>query len=157
MRDWGKWGQRGCGWNRKLITREAWLDICATWWTSTSHTEDVCAYMVTAEWKSHDSRFWLFSFFHRFLKGFMLSWVENIVQPWGLCILYKTLDKLKNAWVFLASQGCYSCFFISSLFRNSWRFGGFHFTTAVYKTNDMTVVRISHYIFYNASFHSSNI
>lgn len=30
----------------------------------------------------------------------MLSWVEKVVQPWGLCILYKTLDELKYAWMF---------------------------------------------------------
>lgn len=25
MRDWGKGGERGCGWNRMIITKESWL------------------------------------------------------------------------------------------------------------------------------------
>lgn len=61
----------------------------------------------------------------------MLSWVEKVVQPWGLCILYKTLDELKYAWVFKTM--CHSFVLFLCLFVLK----GFH------QDNDMTVVRLN--------------
>lgn len=44
MRDWEKWGQQGCGWNGKQVTREARLVRCTAWKMSTSRKEVNFAY-----------------------------------------------------------------------------------------------------------------
>lgn len=80
MRGWGKWGQRGCGWNIKLITGKAWL---ATRRSSTSHEENNFAFRHC--WVKI-TPFLIVFFISLLLEDFVLSQVE---QPWGLCILHK--------------------------------------------------------------------
>lgn len=79
MRDWGKWGQQGCGWNKKSITNNAW------------HAKQVhlklklILNISTAEWKTLRSA-----------TFFSYKWTETVVQPLALWILLQ--NSLKTAW-----------------------------------------------------------